>query len=361
MTTPRRRRRIREAGACIGRGFFNEFHGDGTPKARSNETIQFLVASAPRRCSDGLLSAGYVAHLTTKYRPRLGEIQAELVRRLEHVASVRAIDGALQAPRYTSAALHEYAFKPAAERQSGCAAENVIIIPMSKTAVWWEMSTLERHAYFYPHVDQQSGSPVSGHAKAAEHGIRTIYRRLYHNPDGYQRVNEYDFVTYFECADEHLATFDSVRQALRDERRNPEWRFVTEGPEWRGRRARAGRATQSESDLIEVAGDLVACRPEPRQLLRLGAVGTGRVRQRPRQTPRVSQEQRAHRFGAERDDGADLRGVNRLDVLRPMPGDVDPDLGQDRDRVPIDGAGMRPGALHRYPVAERARASPSAI
>ena len=231
------RGRIREAGACIGRGFFNEFHGDGTPKARSNETIQFLVASAPRRCSDGLLSAGYVAHLTTKYRPRLGEIQAELVRRLEHVASVRAIDGALQAPRYTSAALHEYAFKPAAERQSGCAAENVIIIPMSKTAVWWEMSTLERHAYFYPHVDQQSGSPVSGHAKAAEHGIRTIYRRLYHNPDGYQRVNEYDFVTYFECADEHLATFDSVRQALRDERRNPEWRFVTEGPEWRGRRA----------------------------------------------------------------------------------------------------------------------------
>ena len=63
-----------------------------------------LVASTPRRCSDGLLSAGYVAHLTTKYRPRLDEIQAELVRRLGNVASVRAIDGALQAPRCTSAA-----------------------------------------------------------------------------------------------------------------------------------------------------------------------------------------------------------------------------------------------------------------
>ena len=63
------RARIREAGACIGRGFFNEFHGDGAPSTRSNETIQFLVASTPRRCSDGLLSAGYVAHLTTKYRP----------------------------------------------------------------------------------------------------------------------------------------------------------------------------------------------------------------------------------------------------------------------------------------------------
>ena len=196
-----------------------------------------MVASTPRRCSDGLLSAGYVAHLTAKYRPRLDEIQVELVRRLENIAAVRAIDGALQTPRYTSASLHEYAYKSAAERQTGCAAAHVIIIPMSKTPAWWEMSTLERHACFYPHVDQRSGRPVSGHAMAAELGIETIYRRLYHNPDGYERPNECDSVTYFECANEHLPTFDTVRQALRDERRNPEWRFVTEGPEWLGRRA----------------------------------------------------------------------------------------------------------------------------
>ena len=229
------RARVREAGVCIGRGFFNDFHVDGAPDTRSNETIQFLVASTPRRCNDGLLSAGYVAHLTTKYRPRLDEIQAELERRLGNVASVRAIDGALQTPRYTGAELHKYAYKSAAERQSGRVAVNAIIIPMSKTDTWWEMSTLERHAYFYPHVNPRSGGPVSGHAKAAELGIETIYRRLYHNPDGYQRENEYDFVTYFECTDEHLPTFDIVRQALRDERRNPEWRFVVEGPEWRGR------------------------------------------------------------------------------------------------------------------------------
>ena len=231
------RAKIREAGACIARGFFNDFHGNGTPSTRSNETIQFLVASAATQCHDGLLSAGYVAHLTTKYRPRLDEIQTELGRRLGNVASVRAVNGAVQAPRYTSAALHEFAYKSAAERQSGCATANVIIIPMSKTAAWWEMSTLERHAYFYPHVDPRSGDPVSGHAKAAEQGIHTIYRRLYHNPDGYQRANEYDFVTYFECADEQLPTFDVVRQALRDEQQNPEWQFVNEGPEWRGRRA----------------------------------------------------------------------------------------------------------------------------
>ena len=231
------RARVREAGTRIGRAFFNEFHGTGAPSTRSNETIQFLVAATPRRCSDGLLSASYVAHLTTKYRPRLDEIQAELARRLARVASVRGVDGALQAPRYTSAALHEFAYKSAAQRQSGRAGANVIIIPMSKTAAWWEMSALERHAYFYPHVDPRSGSPASGHAVAAKPGVQTIYRRLYHNPDGYQRANEYDFVTYFECADEHLPTFEIVRQALRDEHRNPEWQFVIEGPEWRGRRA----------------------------------------------------------------------------------------------------------------------------
>ncbi len=232
----RARATLRRAGSCIARGFFNDFHADESPNPPSNETVQFLAAATPRPCNDGLLSAECVAHVTTKYRPRLGEIEAELERRLGDVATVRAIDGSMRAPRYTSAALHEYVDKDAAARQSGRSAGNVIIIPMSKTAAWWNMSMLERHVYFYPHMDQEQGGPVAGHAQAAEAGIQTIYRRLYHNPDGYQRADEYDFVTYFECADEHLATFDIVRQALRDERRNPEWRFVIEGPEWRGRR-----------------------------------------------------------------------------------------------------------------------------
>jgi hypothetical protein len=232
----RTRARVREAGACIARGFFNDFYGNGTSGTSASETIQFVTASETRRCNDGLLSDAHVVLVTARYRPRLDEIEAELGRRLGNAASVRALDGALQAPRYTSAALYDYAFKPAAERQSGQTSGNVIIIPISKTKAWWEMGMLERHAFFYPHVDQESGTPVCGHAKAAEEGIESIYRRLYHNPDGYQRPDEYDFVTYFECADEHLPTFDLVRQALRDERRNPEWRFVIEGPEWRGRR-----------------------------------------------------------------------------------------------------------------------------
>jgi hypothetical protein len=71
---------------------------------------------------------------------------------------------------------------------------------------------------------------------AAEAGISKIYRRLYYNPDGYLLPGQFDFVTYFECADADLPVFDEICRRLRDVTLNPEWRFVTEGPEWRGKR-----------------------------------------------------------------------------------------------------------------------------
>ena len=66
--------------------------------------------------------------------------------------------------------------------------------------------------------------------------MTSIFRRLYHNPDGYQQPGRYDFVTYFECEDAHVPTFDQVRKGLRDTTKNPEWRYVVEGPMWQGRR-----------------------------------------------------------------------------------------------------------------------------
>ena len=230
--------RLRKAGGSIARSFFNDFDANGTGNAQTLETIQFLVADRTRESDDELSSAPYVAQVTAKYRPRLREIEDELRRRLGEYASVRALDGAVQVPRYTSAEMHTFAYKAAALRASGRIAPNAIIIPLNKTTEWWKLSTLERHAYFYPHADLATGTRMKGHAVAAEAGIPTIYRRLYHNPDGYQQEEQFDFITYFECADEHLATFDQICHALRDERQNPEWRFVAEGPEWRGRRVR---------------------------------------------------------------------------------------------------------------------------
>ena len=228
--------RVRQAGSAIARGFFNDFDTEGGRELHTLETIQFLLADRPQACRDGLLSATHVAQVSAKYRPRLDEVDTELRRRLGDLGQVRTLDGATQEPRYTSAEMYEFAYRHALPRASGRVVPNVIILPISKTDEWWQLSPLERHAYFYPHTDATSGAPVQGHAQAAEAGVLTIFRRLYHNPDGYQRPKEYDFVTYFECTDAHVRVFDQVRRALRDERQNPEWRYVIEGPEWRGRR-----------------------------------------------------------------------------------------------------------------------------
>src|SRR5687767_8308421 len=227
------RAKLRTVGGIIGRGFFNDFDAEGrdTPP---HETIQFLIradgdGSAPRT------GAPYALQVSSKYRPRLKETDVELRRRVADVANVTALEGAVRVPQYTSAEMHAYAYKNALPRASGRVQKNVIIIPINKSTEWWEKAALDRQTYFYPHADGM-GARVKGHARAAEPGITTIFRKLYYNPDGHSRQDEWDFVTYFECADEHLATFDQICQTLRDVRQNPEWRYVTEGPEWRGKR-----------------------------------------------------------------------------------------------------------------------------
>jgi hypothetical protein len=225
--------KLRAAAGIVARGFFNDFEAEGrdTPP---HETIQFLVRAEPGEPARGA-RAPYALQVSSKYRPRLADTETELRRRVGDFAEVSSLEGATRVPQYTSAEMYAYAFKAAMARGSGRIQRNVIIIPMSKSKEWWDKPALDRQTYFYPHTDR-SGTSVKGHARAAEPGISAVFRRLYYNPDGHSRDSEWDFVTYFECADEHLATFNQICEALRDVRQNPEWRYVTEGPEWRGRR-----------------------------------------------------------------------------------------------------------------------------
>jgi len=230
------RAKLRAAGGIVARGFFNDFDAEGRDSP-PHETIQFLIRADVRADADGAESstaAPYAMQVCSKYRPRLKETDIELRRRVADFADVTAMEGAVRVPQYTSAEMHSYAYKPAMPRASGRVQPNVVIIPMSKSKEWWEKQALDRQTYFYPH--NELGARVKGHARAAEPGVSTIFRKLYYNPDGHGRPDEWDFVTYFECADAHMTTFDQICQSLRDVRQNPEWRFVTEGPEWRGRR-----------------------------------------------------------------------------------------------------------------------------
>jgi hypothetical protein len=235
--------RLRAVGGVISRGFFNDFDADGARDTQPHETIQFLVSDGDR-FDDGaspaggrrLMAARYGVQVCGKYRPRLQEVEAEVRRRLGDTADVIALDGAERTPRYTSTEMYDYAYRRAAVRTSGRQSRHAFVLPVSKNAEWWEKPALERHAYFYPHVDSITACPVNGHARTAEPGIGTIFRRLFHNPDGYARPGEYDFIAYFECADPHVDTFDRIHHALRDTTKNPEWRYVQEGPLWRGKR-----------------------------------------------------------------------------------------------------------------------------
>jgi hypothetical protein len=228
--------RLRMAGGVAARGFFNDFDAEGSRDAAPHETIQFLVSDGEGTGDSAIAAARYVVQVTGKYRPRLQEVDAELRRRLGDLAGVLSIEGAERPLRYTSRELHEFAYRDAAVRRPGRVAPHALLLPLNKTAGWWAQPVLERHAYFYPHVDLDTGCAVGGHARAAEEGIGTLSRRLYHNPDGYERPGEYDFLACFECEPQHLETFHRVHRALRDTVRNPEWRYVREGPLWTGRR-----------------------------------------------------------------------------------------------------------------------------
>jgi hypothetical protein len=228
--------RLRAAGASIGRGFFNDFDADGSRDVQPQETIQFLVADGPVGTRHGLGAARFAVQVSANYRPRLQSVEDEVRRRLGSYADVTAVAGAERPSRYTSAELHAHVFKRAAPRLSGRVARHAIILPISKTPQWWSKSVMERHLYFYPHHDPETGCLVKGHVQAADPGISTVFRRLYHNPDSYQQPNAFDFIAYFECTDESLPVLDQICRTLRDERQNPEWRYVLEAPEWRGLR-----------------------------------------------------------------------------------------------------------------------------
>jgi len=239
------RTRLRSAGGHIARGFSNDFDLDDSRETppQALESIQFFVrdteplAPALEGARPGIDRARYLAHVSSRYRPRLEEVGEEFRKRLGEGADVVALDGALRHPRYSSAEMRHFENQRSPPpRRSGRLSRNVIVLPIRKSADWWRQSPLERQTYFYPHVNRSSGSAARGHALAAESGIGALFRRVYHNPDGYERPNEYDFVSYFECDDAGLPVFDHVVAALRDVEQNPEWRYVEEGPAWRGRR-----------------------------------------------------------------------------------------------------------------------------
>ncbi len=200
-------------------GLRNEFEpgdGDGT-----YALLRRVGASPADLDDDPLLRAKAIVHVAAEPE-RVDAFCAAF-------PDARILRGALPQLQWTGGRMFEYAYAHRVEQRPGAEMPNAFLLPLRKTPEWWAKDWMERHTYFLPRY--QKGKMVAeGHALAARDGIAAMLRRTYASE------GDYDFVTYFECADDGVPTFHAVCDALRDVARNPEWEYVREGPTWQGRR-----------------------------------------------------------------------------------------------------------------------------
>jgi hypothetical protein len=217
-------------------GLQNEFesrHGD--PPA----SIAFLRredATSADIADDELLRADVVVHVASATGKLVAEFCAELTRLVGPASKPRVIGGVVRPMNYTSTAMFNFAYAHRVLQQPGTVMPHAFLVPMSKTSEWWAKDWMERHTYFLPRYDDSGRMLNEGHALAAAAGIAGLMRRTYKHELEPAPAGAYEFVSYFECANEDVATFHEVCAALRDVAKNPEWKFVREGPTWHGRR-----------------------------------------------------------------------------------------------------------------------------
>jgi len=218
-------------------GLRNEFASDGAGDPPAAIAFLRRVSAAPGDVADaGLSNADAVVHVASGTAEPAAAFCAELTRLLAPAIRPAVLGGVVRPPRYTGDAMHDFAYAHRVLQQPGTVMPNAFLLPLSKTAAWWSKDWMERNTYFLPRHDDDGRRVNEGHALAAAAGIPCLLRRTYKSPTEPAPAGAYDFVNYFECADADVPTFHQVCSALRDVAKNPEWRFVREGPTWQGRR-----------------------------------------------------------------------------------------------------------------------------
>jgi len=214
----------------------NEFEpGAGTPPNAIAFLRRHRVAPA-EIADDGLASADALVHVASAREATVAEFCAEAARLLGPAMRPVHLRGVVRPTSFTGNAMHEFAYAHQLTQRPGEVTPNAFLIPWIKTPEWWAKDWMERHTYFLPRYDDAGKMVSEGHALAAEAGVRCVTRRTYRSESHPAPAGSYDFVNYFECADADVQTFLGVCAALRDVAKNPERRFVREGPMWHGRR-----------------------------------------------------------------------------------------------------------------------------
>jgi len=217
-------------------GLQNEFEPVAGPPGDAIAFLRRVRATASDLADEVLEHADAIVHVASASRDVVTEFCAEAERLLAPTGSLHVLLGGVRPMVYTGNAMHNFAYAHRVLPQPGTVMPNAFLLPMSKTAAWWAKDWMERHTYFLPRYDDDGKMINEGHALASAAGIDCLMRRTYKHESEPAPAGSYDFVTYFECADDDVPVFHEVCAALRDVSRNPEWKFVREGPTWQGRR-----------------------------------------------------------------------------------------------------------------------------
>src|SRR6266568_2697531 len=223
--------------ALAGRlGLSNEYGSAGGDPPQSIAYLR-LGSAVPGQIADGgLLGAEAIVHVAATAPEPVAEFRAGLARLLGPDLTPRVLAGVVRPLGYTGLAMFNFSYGERVLQQPAAVMPNAFLVPVSKTAGWWRKDWMERHTYFLPRYDDAGTMQNQGHALAAAAGIPCLLRRMYKSPAEPAPDGDFDFVSYFECADADVPVFHDVCDALRDVTRNPEWAFVREGPTWHGRR-----------------------------------------------------------------------------------------------------------------------------
>ena len=209
--------RLRTAGANIARGFFNDFDIDDSRENPGAGVRDHPVPGAGRR--NAAASGNHASRRTSTWRATSCRSPASTGRACRRSTmssaagsvttrrTIITLDGAAAQRRAIRAPeMVNYSNRGAPPRRSGRISRNAIIMPIRKTAEWWQKSALERHSYFLS--ARRSRERVPGEGPCARRGQRASARcsaACITTPTATSGPNEFDFVTYFECDDEALA------------------------------------------------------------------------------------------------------------------------------------------------------------
>jgi len=217
-------------------GLRNEYEPGNGNAPRSIAYLRWRGAQPGTVADEALQRAEAVVHVAAPVPEPVTQFCAEIAQLVGPDVRPYVLAGVFRLPVFTGRAMYNFAYAHRVLQQPGPVMPNAFLVPMRKSDRWWAKDWMERQTYFLPRYDEGGAMVHEGHALAAARGIGCLMRRTYKHRVEPAPAGEYDFVSYFECADADVATFHEVCSALRDVTRNPEWRLVAEGPTWHGRR-----------------------------------------------------------------------------------------------------------------------------